>query len=939
MRKNKKIMCCAIFLLLLMCGLSFGIFFSSPTIIQNSEDFNNPKLSAGEITIITPENKTYTEPDSGYYPATYGFENDNNGDVPEGWRSWVTVNPDPKIISSMGTHNKVTEFRDQAVNGQTSLTQTFNENKTSGTIEVWFYTTDRTQRTRIFGRNSTQDYSFHIKVDSSKWQYNNGSTWKDVPNVTAPENNKWMHVRIDFECASGGYLGLGNDEYFITIDGIKSEKLLFEKKMDESDGFGLCSGVYATGFYFYIDSVGYSWNPNYNIGDNLYEGLLLSFENSTVLEWIGYSLDGQANRTILGNSTFPLPENGPHTIQMFGNNSLGTKYQSEIRYFTIDYPIEIITPESRTYSGAISGYYPATYGFEDVENGIDHPNWIDGKGTSQIIATLGDHNKVYLCGSSESVELGCIQNWESYQNYGTIELHINDQDATVGFQVVIKDEILDSSFNIRIRQDKFQYYNGTWNDIGKNASDDTWYHIRIDFETTTGGYMGLSDWTWRAFINGQEFGPFNFTNNYVPNTLQVYGELAISVRSWDAVGYSWDPFYNIGDNLNEGLLLSFENNTVLEWIGYSLDGQANRTILGNSTFPLPENGPHTIKVFGSDSLGTIFHSNIRHFLVDTIYPEIEIISPSQNEFFGSIAPNFEITLEELNLHFTWYSLDGGVTNITFSGLIGTIDQAEWDKKGDGSVIIRFYVNDTGGLESFAEIQVLKDTTDPIITDTPSDFSVEYGYTGVSLSWTATDPNPYTYTIELQGFGIVAGSSPWLNDTEITYNVPDGLAVGDYIYIVNFTDDAGNFMTDSVTMTVEDTTDPMLTNTPSNFTVDYGYTGKNIMWTATDPYPQTYTIELQGSGIVVGPTAWSSGVAIIYNIPDGLAVGEYIYTVNFTDINGNSVIHTVTLTVREVSNGGGAIPLELIIIISSTIGGAVVIAIAIVLLTRRRRKLT
>ena len=34
--------------------------------------------------------------------------------------------------------------------------------------------------------------------------------------------------------------------------------------------------------------------------------------------------------------------------------------------------------------------------------------------------------------------------------------------------------------------------------------------------------------------------------------------------------------------------------------------------------------------------------------------------------------------------------------------------------------------------------------------------MEYGYTGQSLSWTATDANPDTYTIELQGSGIVAG---------------------------------------------------------------------------------------------------------------------------------------------------------------------------------------
>lgn len=44
-----------------------------------------------------------------------------------------------------------------------------------------------------------------------------------------------------------------------------------------------------------------------------------------------------------------------------------------------------------------------------------------------------------------------------------------------------------------------------------------------------------------------------------------------------------DPAYLVGDNLNEGLLFSFENSTTLDWMGYSLDGQTNRTIFGNTT--------------------------------------------------------------------------------------------------------------------------------------------------------------------------------------------------------------------------------------------------------------------------------------------------------------------------------------------------------------------
>ncbi|GAG76624.1 unnamed protein product, partial [marine sediment metagenome] len=190
------------------------------------------------------------------------------------------------------------------------------------------------------------------------------------------------------------------------------------------------------------------------------------------------------------------------------------------------------------------------------------------------------------------------------------------------------------------------------------------------------------------------------------------------------------------------------------------------------------------------------------------------------------------------------------------------------------------------------------TTDPIITVSPTDLTVDYGYTGISISWTAMDAHPHTYTIELQGSGIVAGPTIWSSSVSCIYNVPNGLSVGEYIFIVNFTDDEGNFITDSVTMTVEDPTNPIISEAPIDFNVEYGYTGVSLSWTTTDPTPNTYTIELQGFGVVAGPTTWASGVAIIYNVPEGFAVGDYIYIVNFTDDEGNFVIDSVTMTVED-----------------------------------------
>ena len=134
--------------------------------------------------------------------------------------------------------------------------------------------------------------------------------------------------------------------------------------------------------------------------------------------------------------------------------------------------------------------------------------------------------------------------------------------------------------------------------------------------------------------------------------------------------------------------------------------------------------------------------------------------------FGSNTENINIT--------TTYDAKGLMTNHTFIY---------------GSTVLY----EIGWVESDA----------PVINDAPSDFNVDVGYTGVVINWTATDTNPNTCTIELQGTGVVSGPRLWSSSIEITYSVPDGLVVGTYIYTVTFTDDYGHSATDTVTMTIRE----------------------------------------------------------------------------------------------------------------------------------------
>ena len=78
---------------------------------ENKKIINfKPKTSGDEINITTPENKTYTAPMSGYYPATYGFENDTIGNNPSNLIITEPPNTLIQVISELDDHKNVLEF-------------------------------------------------------------------------------------------------------------------------------------------------------------------------------------------------------------------------------------------------------------------------------------------------------------------------------------------------------------------------------------------------------------------------------------------------------------------------------------------------------------------------------------------------------------------------------------------------------------------------------------------------------------------------------------------------------------------------------------------------------------------------------------------------------------------------------------------------------------
>jgi len=253
-----------------------------------------------------------------------------------------------------------------------------------------------------------------------------------------------------------------------------------------------------------------------------------------------------------------------------------------------------------------------------------------------------------------------------------------------------------------------------------------------------------------AYIDGVNYGDFPFVENksFFKRSRFGIGTGSIETTYVDAVGYSWDPNYNIGDNLNEGLLLSYDNTTNLDWQGYSLDGTSNKTTLGNTTIPMPTDGGHNIQVFGNNSGGTMYESDVRYFTTNALGPEIMINSPISNQLYGTTPPDFNLSIPDSDLDFRWYSLDGGTTTIPFTGLSGSIDQTEWDKIGNGTVTLTFYANDTANNIGQEDVTVRKDIITPVITIISPATASEFEYTPIfDITIDEANLEDFWYTID------------------------------------------------------------------------------------------------------------------------------------------------------------------------------------------------
>jgi len=150
----------------------------------------------------------------------------------------------------------------------------------------------------------------------------------------------------------------------------------------------------------------------------------------------------------------------------------------------------------------------------------------------------------------------------------------------------------------------------------------------------------------------------------------------------------------------------------LDTIWYTLDGGGTNYIFTNLTGTFNQltwealsEGNFTIRFYANDTAGNIGSADVT-VGKDISAPVITIILPLTDSVFDLVAPYYNISIDELNLDTIWYTLDGGITNYTITGLTGTFNQLAWEALTEGSVTIRFYAKDTVGYIGFIDVEVI-----------------------------------------------------------------------------------------------------------------------------------------------------------------------------------------------------------------------------------------
>jgi len=313
---------------------------------------------------------------------------------------------------------------------------------------------------------------------------------------------------------------------------------------------------------------------------------------------------------------------------------------------------------------------------------------------------------------------------------------------------------------------------------------------------------------------------------------------------------------------------------------------------------------------------------------------INIVSPVTNDNFSATAPAFVVEISDAvnPINATWYTIDGGVTNITFT-VNGTIDQNNWTALADGPVTLTFYANNSISEVNSASVSINKDTAVPtVVVNLPANNTVIVTQPLISVTVDDVNEVKIWYSVD-SNIRFLTNNSAQLLD-QLIWNAT---LEGAFTIELFANDTAGNLNNFYTLNLIKDISAPIVDIRHPLPNAPYGTDAPIISLTIDDATLNTtwysivgtnYTIEFTAvigiNNITIDQTAWNS-----------LSEGEVTIIFYANDSLGRESSDSITLEkdLQEV--------FDLIAFLTSPIGltiivSAIAIAIVVILLLRRRK---
>ena len=377
---------------------------------------------------------------------------------------------------------------------------------------------------------------------------------------------------------------LGSQSGFRFINGIIDDVRLYNRALTEAE----IQALYYEGVppNIVVLSPG---NKTYSVND-----VPLTFTVDESTSWIGYSLDGQANVTITGNITLSDLSDRSHYVVVYANDTVGNMGASSTVYFTIDTTspvITILSPQNKTYS---TSSVPLTFTLNELTS------WIGYSLDNQANVTITGNTT--LTGLSDGVH--------------TITVYANDTVGNMGYSDTVYFTVDTVSPNIEILSPENKTYTTSSVSLSFTVDEATsWMGYSLDgqanitiAENTT--LTELSDGMHSLIVYASDITGNVGYSDIVYFTIQTTPPdttpPTISIVSPE------NKTYDTTD-----IPLTFTVDESVSWMAYSLDGQANMTITGNTTLSGLSDGSHSLIVYAKDTAENTGASEIIYFSIET----------------------------------------------------------------------------------------------------------------------------------------------------------------------------------------------------------------------------------------------------------------------------------------------------------------------------------